>query len=386
MSDTPKLHIRSAKDLFGAIRSLDIGTRLSVLRAIAEHPEKAAAYGSHNGCDLIEELITQFYQSDEQYGTALLCALRGFRDGRVADLFKSQLKLSRGAEIAMLLAGYLSAEYPEESRPVFSELLLQDGSVLHARVAANAMSCLGDLSDRERIRVSILSAVEHDSPPVLDENTADLWLKELDGPHRAAARALIESQGEPAFRYLKGKYAALPEEMKEWLLRWGVRGHPARTVDLIIDALETGSDDLRLASLECIGAMGDAAVLLRPMVEHFLHHPEKVFRLAAINAGVSEDWGRAVFREKEADVRIRIMGRLTREKGVDAVPVLIELLQDRDYRVRAAATANLIRLGEKAVNEVRPLLDHQDEGVRIAATQVMLADGEERFLEEKFCL
>lgn len=79
-----QLRIRNAKDIIEALRSPDPGMRFSILRAVILNPEKAAAYGSCEGRDIVDELCSQA----ESLGRSplrmlVLSALSGYRDRRV---------------------------------------------------------------------------------------------------------------------------------------------------------------------------------------------------------------------------------------------------------------------------------------------------------------
>lgn|GEM_PF-3925302 len=65
-------------------------------------------------------------------------------------------------------------------------------------------------------------------------------------------------------------------------------------------------------------------------------------------------------------MKIEMLMRLTEEKGALAAPTLIRLIEEGDYRLRAAATSALLRVGKDVAELMKPLI----------------AAGEELWLEE----
>lgn len=378
------LRVRSAGDIFQALRSHDPGIRFSILRAIVNAPAKAASYGMHEGKDLVDELCEQFVSlSESPLRTMVLGALSEFRDPRARAVFAKMVMVSNDSTTVSLSARYLALEPEEEVRQIFSSLLLQDNSLVHARCAANSMTRFEHLTGRERIRIAVLCDGDF-SAPLLSPGTEEAWTEELRGPFYERTRLLLEGQGEPAFLFLRKMRDRLSPESRKWLLVWGTRDHPAFSVELILQTLDSGETHLLLTALECIAALGEASAIFSGITGKFLSHPDPLIRLAAVRAGaVGIDWESGLFRETDVPVRIEMAGRLADEKGTAAVPALLRLLEEKDLRIRAAATAVLQRLGKDAADGVKPLIEHPDPAVKVAAAQVLLATGEEHWLEEK---
>ncbi len=382
--ETIQLRIRSAKDLFDAVKSPDPAVRFGVLRAMAQNPAKAASYGAYGGMDVVDLLCEQAVALPPSLlRTMVLGTLGGFRDPRTATLFKKELSMAQDAEIITLSARFLSTEPEEDVHALFSSFLMQDNSPPHARSAANAMARFTGLADAERIRIALLADADFDAP-LLDEHTEAFWLKELAGPLGGRARELIESQGEPAFRLLKQRWETLPEDAKEWLLRWGAAVYPAFTIELILLGLDSGRVPLVKTSLECIASLGAAGKMFETLTGRYLSHSDSAVRIAAVRAGVAGlDWEDALAREENPAVKIEMVGKLPDARGIAAVPALVHLVEDGDFRLRAAATAALQRLGNRAVEGVKPLMEHPAQSVKLAAAQVLIAAGEDLWLEKK---
>ena len=382
--ETHRLRIRSAQDLFDAVKSSDPAVRLGVLRAIVQDPSKAASYGRHEGMDIVDMLCGQAVAlSASTLRTMVLGALGEFRDARVKALFRKEIMVSQDVEVISIAARFLSAEPEDEVRGIFSTLLTQNNSLPHARAAANAMATFTSLTGAERVRIAMLSDVDF-AAPLLDEKTEPFWVKELGGPLGGRARELIGSQGGTAFGFLRKRWETLPEGLKEWLLRWGAAEHPAFTVELILHGLDSGSDPLVRASLECVASLGAAGKIFESLTGRYLSHPDPAVRIAAVRAGVEGlDWEDALAEENDPAVKIEMVGRLADARGASAVPTLVRLVEEGDSRLRAASTLALQRLGKDAVEGVKPLMEHADQAVKVAAAQVLIAAGEDLWLEEK---
>lgn len=384
-----QLRIRNAKDVLDALRSPDPGMRVSILRAVIRNPEKAAAYGTCEGQDIVDELCSQA----ESLGRSplrmlVLSALSGYRDRRVREFFRKEVNIAEDAETITIAARYLAGEPEDDVKETLSGLLLQDNSPTHARAAADVMADFEQLSLRERIRIAMLSDRDF-APPVLDSETGPAWSEELGGPYGPHARRLIEAQGEPAFLSLRKSWDFLSDTDKKWLLEWGSAGFPAYTVELILrvlasGGLDSGPDPVVSAALEAICRLGAAGSIFSSHVSRYLKSPVPELRLAAVRAGAAcADWEAALAAEEDISVRMEMMIRLTEEKGTGAAPALIRLIEEGDFRLRAAAAVMLQELGKDVSEIVKPLLEHPQQGVRVAAAQVLINAGEELWLEER---
>ncbi|MBU0970856.1 MAG: hypothetical protein KKC20_09430, partial [Proteobacteria bacterium] len=211
MTKTVPLRIRTAKDIVEALRSADPGIRFSILRAIIQHPEQAAAYGASEKWDLVEELCKQTRNlKGSPLRTLVLGALVSYRDPRVREIFKKEIHTSENAEILTLAARYLAGEVEETERHSLSGLLVQNNSLKHAQAAADGMIGHPHLNDRERIRIAMLGSQAF-TPPRLSDATESTWSTELQGPYGLRVRRLLEAQGEAAFIYLRKKWDCLED-------------------------------------------------------------------------------------------------------------------------------------------------------------------------------
>lgn len=383
MNQTEPIRIRTTKDIIEALRSADPGIRFSVLRAIIQHPEQAVAYGASAKWDLVEELCNWTRNLTESpLHTLVLGALVAYRDPRVREIFKKQIHTSENAETLSLAARYLAGDVEEGERHSLCGLLLQNNSLKHAKAAADVMITHKQLSAREKIRIAMLSSEEF-CPPELNDETEPAWSKELQGPYGSHARRLLETQGEAAFIYLRKKWDSLRDEDKAWLLEWGAGQHPAYAIELILLGLDSGSDSLVLAALEAIARMGEYGTIFLPHIGRHLKSMNHVVRRAAVKAGaVGVDWEAVLAAEEDALVKIEILPRLTATKGSSAAPTLIRLIEEGDYRLRSAATSALQELSKDVVELMKPLMTHPRQAVQVAAAQVLIAAGEELWLEE----
>lgn len=385
MNQTRPIRIHTTKDIVEALRSAEPGIRFSILRAIIQHPEQAAAYGVSERWDLVEELCNQTRNLTESpLRTLVLGALVAYRDPRVREIFKKEIHMSENAEVLSLAARYLAGEVEEGKRHSLCGLLLQNNSLKHAQAAAEVMMTHKHLSDQERIRIAMLSSDDLFSPPRLSDTTEPAWATELQGPYGPHARRLLEAQGEAAFIYLRKKWDGLADKSKIWLLGWGAEKHPAYAMELILLGLDSDSDPLVLAALEAIARMGEYGKIFLPHTGRLLKSMNPVVRRAAVKTGAAGvDWEAALTAEDDALVKIEIVTRLIEDKGVVAVPTLIRLIEEGDYRLSAAATTALKILGKDAAELMKPLMKHSHQALQVAAAQVLIAAGEELWLEEQ---
>lgn len=370
-ADLPKLTIASAGDLFHALRSDSGGVRLSVLSAISKSPDKALSYGLYNGRDLLEEMFAQLTAArDSRYRLALLKTIAVFRAPQVTEVMKATFRATTDAREAAVCAARLSDSTEADLRRFFSLFLKEEGQ-LQARLAANILAHFDDHPSEDRVRIAILSD-EAFPIPELDNATEAVWMSALCGPSSQRARRLLESLGEPAFVMFRRQWSVFPLELKTWLLEWGARSHRAYAVDLFLKAFDEGPEDLHLAALRNVEGFGAAAGLFHATLSALSGHPDRRIRLASLRAGavVKDPRGR-LGEEPDLEVRLLLIPRLTAVYGTDAVPDLLDLLHDHNWKIRNAAVSALGVLGAAVADAVEPLAEDEDLSVRVAVEQVL---------------
>jgi hypothetical protein len=331
------------------------------------------------------ELVDYLFQllgrtGDSSYRSVLLATLAAFRDPRIPDLFMTEMAGSRDPEQVITAAARLAAEKGEKVRCFMARMLRRNAETTQARMAANILAGFGDLRPEERVRIAVLTDVPFATPP-LDDTTERAWLAELAGDAAERAGILLEDFGSEAFLRLRGKWTALDESTRKWLLRWGARDHPLYVIEALAEALKSGPPALVLEALAAISSLGPSAALFQPALGKFVDNEDKAIRIAAIMAGASLTGiqGR-IHAEKDTELRLALIARLPEEEG--ALQALVDLLADDSWEIRAAATQALINMGGPALEAVGPLLSHASEKVRASAAQILAAAGAEAWLRE----
>lgn len=384
-SERPEqLCIRSIQDIFDALRSPEPRARFSILQAIIQNPEKAAAYGTSDGADIVDELCDHARNLPASpLRTLVLAALISYKDPRVLEIFLTEMHVSGNAETLMLASRYLSGESEDDVKPSISGLLFQNNSINRARAVAEVMIGHEQANDREKIRIALLSSEEF-NPPELTRETEAAWLTELQGPYAPRARRFLEAQAETAFLHLKKKWDHLTEEDKKWLLVWGADKFPVYIVEPILSGLDSGSELLVLAALEAITALKEYGKIFATHSSRYLSSQNPALRQAAVRAGATVgDWEAALATEESVAVKIEMVMRLAQGKGTAATPALIRLIEGGDHRLRAAATSALRKVSKEVAELMKPLMAHPHQAVQVAAAQVLIAAGEELWLEEQ---
>ncbi len=372
----PKLRIREARDLFEALVSPDFGVRISLARAIASDPAKAVSYGAFNGIGLVDYLIQLLSRAgDTSYRSVLLAALAAFRDPRIPDLFMTEMADATAPEPVMAAAARLAGEKGEKVRRFMARMVRRNAGTTQARMAAYIMTGYDDLLPEERVRVAAVADTQF-TTPALDDATEQAWLAELAGDAAERARILLEDFGTDAFLRLRGKWSALDENTRKWLIRWGARDHQIHAIELLAEALNHGSTGLVLEALAAITGMGPAATLFQSALALFVDHEDRAVRIATIKAGAPFTGIKdRILGEEDKELRLALIARLPEEEG--GLHALLDLAADDHWEVRAAATRALIAMGEPAASAVRPLLADRSEKARASAAQVLAAYGAE---------
>jgi hypothetical protein len=374
-----ELHIRSAEDLFKAIRGAEHFTRLQLLEALVADPGVGLGYGSHDGQDVVDVLRLELEGAGDQTVRALLmAALANLPDEprAVAALFREWC-VSPSADEQLLALERLAFEPDAEVQKHLTVMLRQDDDPDRARMIANVWAWREGLSDEDRLRVAIACEFESAPPPALTAQNATAWRQALNGAFRNRAREWLEPQGKLAFDQLLS-WPVRSVETDAWLLEWGSSAGFAGVQGLVQHALESDDTAQNAAGLQALARPGVDSAETHVLLERFADAAPEL-RLAAVRAGLRFDAREAAINERDLALRLEGIVRL----GANDLAVLVELLTDRDWRVRSRATDRLIVLGEAADQAVRPLLDNTRLEVRTAAARVLMELGQDAWLEER---
>ena len=376
--------IRSARELREALTTREPARRLGALKAIGAQPAVARALGLHEGQDVVDLLVAHANRvqghADAEW-LAVMSALSVFRDDRVTALFVDVLATATEPTLLYAAARYLAAEPGRRLRDQLRRLLLQDDCPARPRAIAPLLAREPALTSHEQLRIALLVDDDGPAPPCLDETSGDGWLAELNGPFSQEARVALEAQGAVAFENLVTRWDRLADETREWLAGWGMRALPDHAGPVIERALAAGSDRLALIALESLAARGDGRAADSASLQRFVAHPVPALRRAAIVAGgTGVDWRQCLASDPDPGVRQACVPRLAAAEGLHALPALLDLLREPDWRMRSVVTTALVGLGETVVVPLRPRVHDPEHGVRIAAVQVLLALGQEAWL------
>lgn len=367
-----KIQIAGAADLFRHLRAQRLEVRLSVLSTISRFPQKALSYGPYNGTDLLAELFLQVNtQRNPELRQALLGTLSVFKDERVAPALQNHFRTTRDDREALICARRLACEPSAQMRTFFLGFLRQAPRPPQARCAANILAREAGHAPADAVYIAVHCDVPFPTP-ALDDTTEAAWLDALQGTTTGrTARILLESLGPQAFHRLRNRWATLGCEQQQWLLAWGARAGDARAVELCLEALQSGDAALQLAALQAIDGFGAARHLFRHAAAPFVQHPDKTLAAAALRAGATvPDPAALLDQERDPRMRLLLIARLAEAQGEAAIPALLALLADSDWRIRNQASAALASLGPNAATAVRKFSEDAREEVRLAAHQV----------------
>lgn len=377
-----KIRIASAADLFNALRSDLPSLRLFVLKAIADNPEKALSYGVFQGANLREEAVTHWQRTgiNTEERAIALAAIVALGGDATLDICKSEFSFSRNRDVLRIAASRLASEPVERVGDFLPRFLFDDKFPVRARLAATLMSGFSSLSPRERLRVAIISMNQNTPlPPLPEPDTEGLWVSELNGIWAEEAKAMAEGMGEEAFRRLARTWDVLSEEVKLWLIEWGMRGHIFHATGLVADVLRSNNVKLVLVALRCLGQNKTAGSFFQTLLNVLVHHSEPAVRVAAIEAGgTAEDpLIKRMLAAETPEVRLALIGSIARSKDSNYTRDLTDLIRDRDWRIRAAACDALAEMGGSIIETLKPFLADRDGTVRVAAMRTLLAVGGE---------
>ncbi|HWG84767.1 MAG TPA: hypothetical protein VNT60_04725, partial [Deinococcales bacterium] len=301
-----ELHIRSAQDLFLALRHGDLPARLSLLEAVAAEPEAVLEYGTFGGEDLVDVLRGLIEtELDGRVRALTLAALAAIPGERALQAVYREWCLSESDDERLVALARLVGEPDEALAAQLEGILTRDDDPARARMVANHYALVPDLPAHLRLRV----AVAADLPagvPALDAATLDAWLDELRGPFAVQARELLEEQGEAAAGLLSEHWPRLNEEARAWLVASAAREGLESAAGLVVAGLRDGTPAVRLAALEAAAALGPLAAPsnLPSLVALYLASAEPRERLLAVQAGAAIDCAGAATSDPHLPVRL----------------------------------------------------------------------------------
>lgn len=377
------IRIGSACDMLCGLRHPDRSRRASLLRAIRNEPDKALSFGPVDGRDLIDELLSL---CEESRGTAdrwdYVFTTLSLDDQRTAQLAKSEFLATHDHRFLVISAKRLS-QLPEAEKVGFlSPVILESREVNRCRLCANVLAGSSLLEPRVSIRVAAFS----DRPftlPALDSGTLEAWVAELQGPCPQRARELIFKARGDALRVLLSFWNRLPEQIRIWTLCQGVENGAGACASLVRDTIrQEKQGELLRTALTCLRKLPPEdhdEALLAPLYGH----RDPAIRAAAVGAGsVATDCSPLLCDEPCEDVRLAIVARLDCGGGARSIDLLVSLLEDRSWRVRARAVDVLVKLAPASLQSLRRTLSSSHEEAKVAAVQALFRLGREDWIAE----
>jgi len=391
MAGTARLEIRSAHDIVAALSSADLAIRLAICQAAAARPTHVLAYGAAAGVDLVASFLAAAEARDSLlYRKAVLGALVHFDDPRVVELFRQVLLSSSESDILRLAAKRVALDDTADNRRFLRERLLNESNALRVRCIAGALASAVDLSTAERLR-SMVAGIDRqeavESWPRDDAESAAYWGKELRGPFALHARRLLQSAGTRAdLIALLPSWTGSSDSDRVWLLAWGCRlfgsiRPPDAVCSMLVGALNQQAAPVLLAALRWCKACPSAVPV--EVLERHSTAANSELRLAALAALPVRalDWWQVACTDSEPAVRALAIERALPICDVAGTfPKLVALMEDSDWRVRAASARALSQSGAAALETARAWLAHSSPQVRAGALQVLIDQGQEAWL------
>ena len=386
--DNHELHIRSGRDIVDALYHTDPGVRLAILEAIAGSPDQVLKYGPVDGRDIIDILVDLENRCGPSERIMYLGALASFQDPRVVEAVKNRMLLSRDARTVLLCVQRLIREPRDVYLALFTDMLFKFDSPTHQKAAAGILADLDVQDPRTRLLIAVVTDKNRPDPPAMIESTQDLWWEMLAGQYKTRARRLCETQGPGALRLCLERWPRLDRETRGWLIRWGLRDHPEEMARVLSDVWAGSEDALKLIALTSLADSGRENKTRLDIPAMLMEHADpKIRRAYASAAPAGIDWIRALKAESNTSVKLALIGRFCDEKGALAAPELLDLLEDDDWMIRAAASRRLIEIGgDDVIAPSRLLINHPREEVRACAAQILMGLGQEEWLEDNVLL
>ncbi len=360
-----ELRLETAADLFAAIESNDLLTRLSVLEAIANEPESALALGSDGKRDLIAVLRSELEQVfSPEMRMYLLSALTAMpSDPRVTTALEQIWFLSSDTNERLCVVSRLVQETEPAVRQHLEGSLMGSDS-MRVQSVANVWQSLSGDSPALHLRLALAAEYFTGTVPRLEQNT-ELWLSELRGVFADRAREMLETNATQSIEVLSGMWQKLNRETRAWLLDLARRVESEKLSRLTDLALQ--DQNLQLEAIHAASAPSITNQYAQQLEQLANHSPVPEIQAAAIRAGAPGNNRTRALQANARTVRIAAI----RQLGNTDQNTLLELLHDTDWRIRSAVADRLSSFGETGKHAVQSLLEHEWLEVRIAAARIM---------------
>jgi hypothetical protein len=364
-ANNSELRLETAADLFAAIESNDLLTRLSVLEAIASEPESALALGSHGNRDLIAVLRSELEQVfSPEMRMYLLSALTAMpSDPRVTTALEQIWFLSEDTNERLCVVSRLVQESDPAVREHLERSLMGSNSD-RAQTVANVWQISSQDLPALCLRLALASEHFQGTVPTLEQQT-DLWLTELRGVFADRAREWLETNGSESIEVLSGAWQKLNRETRAWLLELAKRIESEKLSSLTDLALQ--DQNLLLEAIHAASTPSITDQYSQQLEQLANHNPDPEIQAAAIRAGAPGNNRTRALQASARTVRIAAIRKL----GNNDQTTLLELLHDTDWRIRSAAAERLSAFGEAGKHAIQALLNHERLEVRMAAARVL---------------
>ncbi len=285
-----------------------------------------------------------------------------------------------GAVLTLRKLGPLAAE----ATPLLAEMLSSREGML-AIAAAEALESIGP--DAAPAVPALLAALDH--PRASDQAIEALGgIRAVEAVPALTAIATGKREGSSlyALRALArlGPAAAPAAAELATMVREDRRDDDAMEALVAIGSeaiphlkeLATGSDTrVQRLALEGLGQLGPAASTVVPaLIESYTGHSNPPVLLSALVRIDRDAVATLLAAQDHRKARVRMVESLARMglKGVDGLPLLVDLLDDPDDYLRSEAARGIGRMGPAAVSahdRLAPLLDDPVEFVRLSAVK-----------------
>jgi len=345
------LRIANARQLLEALQSSQTAVVLGVHKTLRKHAQKALAFGQHEGQDAVDMLLSQALEGDTQRQLLARASLSVFADERVVRFFLERLENGRGSTLLEATA-YLMANRQTLERAQLYGALLQNLLPQRARAAGHILGG-PEAGDPTPVCLRLALLQPTCSLPPFEGAWERAWRAELTGVLARETRAALGTLGEEVLSKL-----ALngPPEERLWLVDWALRLRSPLSLEML-EGIPAGP------LLSCLERHAPLSPDLREALAGLLEHSQPQVRLRALQLGAPM---------KDPETLLVTHGASPHQ--------LAELLEDADWRVRAAASEALVASGEMELVKAR--IHSPRPEVRAAAAQILSALGQELWLEE----
>ena len=342
----------SAEKIFNGLNSTSAQDRVNTLRLIRRHKDLAQNLCADNGKDLVGKLIElygQFKNSSEKWEYVFTALL--FDGDKTAALAKDIFVSHTGNQYMVMAANRLNRMTDAEKASFLPSILLADNHTNRSRLCANLLAENNRMDEKTALRVSVISDRKCITPD-FNRQTADIWIREMQGPYRGSARIKFLDSKNMDVDLLLCRWETCDESLKVWILD-KVPIHVSFGYGLMLKHILSNerSSKVLIAALQRI-LQHPCSEDLKPVIAVLLRHSDENVRMYGVRC---HEGGGALKMMLAGEESPKVISEIILKCSDDYenIRFISGYFSHPHWKVRAASVKSLVDMAPGSIDEIK---------------------------------